>query len=232
MSHEATDELISLRSVLQSMEMCRDDWDDNHYREEEWNQLAEMKLKVRNLYHEIKEADPELDLRMEPFLAGLNQIGKTKDEQEREVFEVLIDGSLSEIIKSINEILPEDKEGRQLLDQLNIPLMSLVNHQIHPTREGYMVYHFKDEEQATTFEKMLGEKELFFERFDEVRAGTKVFWFGVREQDFDTIEIINYTVKGLYRKPLIRDKVMRYFVVALGVLIILMAIIGGIVGNL
>lgn len=234
MANSEHEELKGLLHLLEQIEeliddesMCEDD-PDEYYLE-----VLNLNETIEKSFEDILEQDPELPVSHKLFRDQISDVLNAASFKYEMLQSVSVD-TLVPLIKELRGVLGEDTDGvrRNLFDQLTIPIMSLVNHQEHPTRPGYLVYHFKIAEHATYFEELLKEKDLFYERFDEARQGESVFWFGVRDRDHDAVEIINYTVKGKFRKPMIHDKGARYFVVALGILIILLAIIGAVMNNL
>lgn len=233
MAHEEHEELNSLLSLLEKLDLLIDD--ENKFdvdSEEYYLEVLNANDDVQSMLDEILEADPELPVSFKPLREEMSRALANKDVSCTELQEVGVN-FLTPVIREVKELLHEGDEEpkRHLLDNLTIPIMSLINHQAHPTRPGYLVYYFKFKEHADYFEELLKEQELFYERFDEVRNDEDVFWFGVRDQDHDAVEIINYTVKGKFRKPMIKDKGARYVVIAFGILVILLALIGAIVTN-
>ncbi len=233
MSYENLGNLQALNNVLEMMDHLIEDEDYfNLDREEFMKNLNDFLRSSSELLQEVLEDDPELPLDHEAFLAEVKVL---KDDSDI-TFHKLEQFGMNELtpfMKSLEDLLEEMNEPpkRELFNQLSIPILTLMNHQPHPTRPGYLVYHFKMKAHADYFEELLLGEGLYHERFDEERKGEWVYWFGVREQDHDPVEIINYTVKGKFRKPLIKDKAARMFVIAFGILIILFAIVGAIMSN-
>lgn len=231
MAYEKYKELEELHTLLIDLDRQIDDedefeLDEKGYREEVCSRLDE----IHDLLKEILDADPDLPVSYRSVQSRIKDFARTRFEyRELEHFGV---NELTPLIKEVTQLLEDTEEIRKpRLDNLTIPILSLVNHQSHPTRPGYLVYYFKQREHAEYFEEMMKEKGLFYERFDEFRNKEHIYWFGVREQDHDAVEIINYTVKGKFRQPLIKDKGARYVVLGVGVLAILLAIIGAIISN-
>lgn len=233
MAYEAIEEVRSLNKVLLKLEDFYQKMDDDKVSSDHWADLDELLSSCLDELISIREMDEDLYNDIKRLHTSINVTLSLENGRDKFIeFESMINYVLPVVEDVFKPLLVDDKEKRHHLDQLNIPLMSLVNHQIHPTREGYMVFHFKNSLQAQTFQDLLAERSLFYERFDEDRGSEQIQWFGVREQDFDEIEVLNYKVKGLHRKPMIKDKMIRYVIVGLGLLIILIAIIGGIMSNL
>jgi hypothetical protein len=114
------------------------------------------------------------------------------------------------------------------MDQLKIPF-NITNQIEHPTRQNYLVFHFKDEEKANAFEKALADAKLFYERGMQEEDDDSVrHLFGVRKSDVDEVEKINYTILGKGRAKLIKDKGARWFILGFGLLMIILAVIGAI----
>lgn len=233
MAYEAIEEVRSLNKVLLKLEDFYQKMDDDKVSSDNWADLDALLSSCLDELISIREMDEDLYNDVKGLHTSINVTLSLENGKDKFIeFESMINYVLPVVEDAFKPLLVDDKEKRHHLDQLSIPLMSLVNHQIHPTREGYMVFHFKNSLHAQTFQDLLTERSLFYERFDEDRGSEQIQWFGVREQDFDEIEVLNYKVKGLHRKPMIKDKMIRYIIVGLGLLIILIAIIGGIMSNL
>lgn len=197
--------------------------------EKDFKELVdESELKIM----EILKGDPDIPLDFVSFRSSGEKF-QTEVHVTWGKFEQFVELEVQNLKTSIEKFLEEDDAPRrELFNQLTIPIMSMVNHQEHPTRPGYLVYHFKIKEHADYFEELMEKKELFYERFDEKRGKNEVFWFGVRDKDHHAVEVVNYTVKGKFRKPMISDKGARYAIVIFGVAIILFAIIGAIISHM
>ncbi|CAG5078687.1 hypothetical protein [Parvicella tangerina] len=234
MAYENLEQLKELESVLERLDELIED--EDFFRSDVEGYVIrynECINQASNILDEVLENDPEIPIAHETFF----EKAPTFTEEQILVYEELEGfglNQLNEFRLELAELLEDaqEKPRKDLFNQLTIPVLSLVNHQEHPTRPGYLVYHFKIPEHASYFEELMNERGLFYERFDEQRNGEDVYWFGVRDGDHDAVEIINYTVKGKFRKPLIRDKGARYFVIGFGILIILLAIVGAIMSNL
>lgn len=117
------------------------------------------------------------------------------------------------------------------MDHLKIPF-NITNQIDHPTRQNYLVFHFKDEAQANAFEEKLKASNLFFERgLQDDENGVVRHLFGVRKSDVDEVEKINYTILGQNRTPFIKDKSARWFIIGFGLLMIILAFLGAILSK-
>jgi hypothetical protein len=231
--YELVGNLEALLNVLKMMDHLIED--ENGFNTDQTAFIKEFNDLAKSsdaLLREAVKIDPDVPLSHENFLVAVNSFRGKGGISYRELETFGIE-ELVPFIKEVEDLLEEtaDKPQETIVGNLAIPLMSWVNHQPHPTRPGYMVYHYKDAEHARYFQELMEERALFYERFDENRDGEEVYWFGVRDQDQDAVEIINYTVKGKFRKPLIRDKGARYVILGLGLIMVLLAIVGAIMSN-
>ena len=72
------------------------------------------------------------------------------------------------------------------MDQLKIPF-NITNQIEHPTRQNYLVFHFKDEDKANAFQLALEEAKLFYERAEQEEYEGIRYLFGVRKSDVDDV---------------------------------------------
>lgn len=233
MKYEYEDQLKEITNHLENlMEMLED---ENYFKTDRngfAKDFSDLVSEIEGIMLDILNGDPSIPIDFVPFRSKGEKF-QTEKHNSWQQYEKFAGGEITALHSSIqNFFQDEDEPRRELFNQLTIPIMSMVNHQEHPTRPGYLVYHFKVQEQAEYFEEIMRQKELFYERFDEKRGPDMIFWFGVRDKDHHQVEIVNYTVKGKFRKPMISDKGARYFIVGLGVALIFLAIIGAIVSHL
>lgn len=232
MAYELEEDLKELITVLEAMDKTVDDEELYENDEDQFGKdIFDQKTNIQKCIDVLVDEDPEIPVDYVGFLNKMEEVIKKGTLDYNRLTQFSVD-QLLPFKNELQDLIEEEKPKQALFDQLTIPIISLVNHQSHPSRPGYMVYHFKLAEHADYFEELLKEKEFFYERHDEIRQEERIYWFGVRDQDNDAVEILNYTVKGKFRKPLIKDKAARYFVIAIGVGIILVAIIGAIISNM
>jgi hypothetical protein len=108
----------------------------------------------------------------------------------------------------------------------NIVDLGLVNYVQHPSNPEYIVYRFVDPERAASFEKELKDQSIWFEKDIENKREKEYILFGVHSRDFKRTDKINFKVEGKHKKPLIPFKGFRYFILILGLGLLILAIIG------
>ena len=108
----------------------------------------------------------------------------------------------------------------------NIVDLGLVNYVQHPSNPEYIVYRFVDPERAASFEKELEDQSIWFEKDIENKREKEYILFGVHSRDFKRTDKINFKVEGKHKKPLIPFKGFRYFILILGLGLLILAIIG------
>ena len=107
----------------------------------------------------------------------------------------------------------------------NIVDLGLVNYVQHPSNPEYIVYRFVDPERAASFEKELEDQSIWFEKDIENKREKEYILFGVHSRDFKRTDKINFKVEGKHKKPLIPFKGFRYFILILGLGLLILAII-------
>lgn len=101
--------------------------------------------------------------------------------------------------------------------------MSLIgNFWDHPTNFNYTVFTFKAKEQADYFEELLLENQIWFEKHVEDTQS----YFGVRNSDKKKATNLNYLTFAKFRTFMIPHKGLRYLMVAFGLGILMLALIG------
>jgi len=106
-------------------------------------------------------------------------------------------------------------------------LIDLTNYKQHPTRSDIQVFFFRELERADYFEKLLKEKELFFEKYVEDEGNLRVY-FGVKRSDMGSVKILNNLTIGKFREPFISNKFLRYFIIGLSALALSFVIVGAV----
>lgn len=104
--------------------------------------------------------------------------------------------------------------------------LGLVNYTKHPSNPNYIVYRFADEKRAASFEKVLTEKGIWFEKGEEEKRQRTYILIGVHKNDFKHTEKINFEVEAEHKKPFIPFKFFRYFILLISLLAITLAVIG------
>lgn len=109
-------------------------------------------------------------------------------------------------------------------------MLSMINFQDHPTNRNMEVFFFKQEIHAAYFERLLNEHNLFYEKQIDTESDQTIY-FGVKKTDFKEAKRLNYLTIGHFRKPFIPDVFFRYFIIIISIIVLSLAIIGGIVAN-
>lgn len=104
--------------------------------------------------------------------------------------------------------------------------LGLVNYTRHPSNHDYVVFRFPDEGRANSFEEELKRQNIWFERSEEERKQRTYHLFGLHKTDFKKAQSINVAVEGKHKKPFISFAPLRYFVVAFGLIVLILAIVG------
>lgn len=104
--------------------------------------------------------------------------------------------------------------------------LGLVNYVQHPSNPSYIVYRFPDPERAASFEEELNAQNIWFEKGEEEKRSNLYTLYGVHKKDYKKTERINYLVEAKHKKPFIPFKVLRYFVLILGLGMLTLAIVG------
>jgi hypothetical protein len=94
-------------------------------------------------------------------------------------------------------------------------MIQLLNFHDHPHHPRYMIFSFKNLQQADFFEEKVKDENLFFERHNDQEEGEHVIFFAVKKSDFERVKQINYICLGKYRKPFISDPALRWFVLTI-----------------
>ena len=106
-------------------------------------------------------------------------------------------------------------------------VLDFTNYRKHPTDRRYLVYHYTKKAQADYFEHLLVESKLFFERHEENREGKGVtYYFAIKRVDEKNVAHFNNLAIGRYRNRFIPDNTLRYFVIAISIIAISLAVIG------
>jgi hypothetical protein len=101
-----------------------------------------------------------------------------------------------------------------------------LNFHEHPTRKRLYVFHFKVEQHAQLFEKLLAEKAIPYEHETNEEEGVLCHFYGIKKEHFPQAQKVNYLVSAQFRKPFIPDAGLRYFVIFLVLTAITLGIIG------
>jgi hypothetical protein len=89
-----------------------------------------------------------------------------------------------------------------------------------------MIFIYHDYNMACTFEDGLLESSLFFEK-DVTESGPNKKWlYAVKKIDLEAVKRWNNIAIGTHRKPFISDPILRYFVIAISLGVMTLALIG------
>ncbi len=105
--------------------------------------------------------------------------------------------------------------------------LGLVNYIKHPTNPNYIVFRFADHHRADSFEAMLIEKEIWFEKEKQEGRTNKVYiLFGVHKNDYNITMRINYDVEARHKQRFIRPRGLRYGLIVGSIIIMTLAVLG------
>lgn len=122
-----------------------------------------------------------------------------------------------------------------------IGALGLVNYKDHPTDNRYKVFNFNTIEEANMFEQLLTSTNVWFERDEEVMEDTatikftldpegekfqNTFLFAVEQRNFSKAQQANYRVSAAFRKPLIKNKAVRYLLILFFLTVLSISIVG------
>jgi len=104
--------------------------------------------------------------------------------------------------------------------------MNLVNYKDHPTNERFKILNFNSLEESDMFEKLLIEREIWYEHEVEEHQGTPLYLFAVKNKNFEKVQRINFLVNAKFRSPMIKSRVGQYLLVGFFFAIIIFALVG------
>jgi hypothetical protein len=105
-------------------------------------------------------------------------------------------------------------------------MLRVTNYKDHPTNQFYKVFFFYKQEQADYFASLLKEKNLFFERDEDIKLGEPIYLFAIKKKDLATVYTLNNIAIGKFRGKFITNKFGRIALIIFGFAIIALAIIG------
>ena len=108
----------------------------------------------------------------------------------------------------------------------NIVDLGLVNYVKHPSNPSYIVFRFADVERANSFEQVLAENDIWFEKGEEEKRNKPYYLFGIHKNDYKRVEKLNYLVEAKHKKPFIPFKALRYVVMVVSFGLLTLAILG------
>jgi hypothetical protein len=101
-------------------------------------------------------------------------------------------------------------------------MFDITNYSDHPTRIGYTVFKFRENQRAVYFEELLKKKNITFESSKE---DDNLYLFGVKKGDFKKAMNANYLVSAKFRNKIIPNVYFRWSVIIIAFLTISLAII-------
>jgi len=105
--------------------------------------------------------------------------------------------------------------------------LGLVNYVKHPTNPNYIVFRFADHERATSFEILLNEEEIWFEKNQQKGRTNKAYiLYGIHKNDYSKSMQLNYDVEAKHKKPFIRNRGLRYGLIVGSILVMTLAVLG------
>lgn len=110
-------------------------------------------------------------------------------------------------------------------------IFRITNYYDHPTNPTYTVFHFFQEERAQTFEELLKESKIPFEKHLDDEGGRKIYLFGVSNIHRKKAVRINFVTIGKYREKFVPYRWMRWALYLFALALISLAIIGYIKSN-
>ena len=99
------------------------------------------------------------------------------------------------------------------LDDMSEGLLQVTNHRDHPTNKAYKVFFFLKKEEADYFEKLITEKKIKHEKGSEETEKGKLYLFGIRKTDLQTVNKLNYIAIGKYRNPIFSNPSVKYILI-------------------
>jgi hypothetical protein len=104
--------------------------------------------------------------------------------------------------------------------------LGFVNYVQHPENKNYIVFRFADGQRAETFEFLLVEQKLWFEKGEEVKRNKPYFMYAVHKSDFKKVEQINYDTEAKHKKPIIPFKALRWSLLMFSFFVLVLATVG------
>jgi hypothetical protein len=104
--------------------------------------------------------------------------------------------------------------------------LGFVNYVQHPENKKYIVFRFADNNRAESFESLLVEGKIWFEKGEETKRNKPYFMFAVHQTDFKKAERINYDVEAKHKKPIIPFKALRWSLLLFSFTVVILATVG------
>lgn len=100
------------------------------------------------------------------------------------------------------------------------------NWRTHPTRRNYRVFFFKTQHESTCFEQLLIEQKIWFEKDEEENSLNGRYMFAIKKDDLEKVKRLNNLTIGRYRKPFMANKVFRFTVMLVSLVVVVLALLG------
>lgn len=115
-------------------------------------------------------------------------------------------------------------------------MLELKNYKEHPTDFHQIIFYFFTPEQKEHFKTLALKEKLKFtegeEPYQSKRYQTEIiYYFILKKTDFDKANHLSLLTYAKFRKPFIQDKLLRYFVLGLFLLMLTLAIAGAFLSN-
>ena len=111
------------------------------------------------------------------------------------------------------------------LDDMNEGFLQVTNHKEHPSNKAYKVFFFYSKQESDYFKFLLEENNIFYEQDTDKTKRGSIYLFGIRKTDLKKVGKLNYATLGKFRKPIFANKKLKYFILVLGVFILLITFI-------
>jgi hypothetical protein len=104
--------------------------------------------------------------------------------------------------------------------------LGFVNYVQHPENNNYIVFRFADDQRAITFETLMVEKKIWFEKGEETKRNKPYYLFAIHKSDFKKVEQINYDTEAKHKKPIIPFKALRWSLLFFSLFVMVLASVG------
>lgn len=104
--------------------------------------------------------------------------------------------------------------------------MMLSNYKEHPVKTNYLIFSYTNINMANTFEELLQQQNIPFEKDEEGYGENNVFMLAVKTQYRKEAIKNNFIAYGKHRKPLISNKVVKYVLLLFFFGLITLALLG------
>lgn len=108
----------------------------------------------------------------------------------------------------------------------NIVDLGLINYVKHPSNPDYIVYRFADKNRADSFEELLTNNKVWYERSSQERRQKTFHLFGIHKRDFNKTTQFNFEVEGQHKKPIIPFRMLRWLLLIFSAIVMTLAIMG------